>query len=120
MIKAIFKDEKLRLAFQKMIEQLKLPDSQDRGPAFIAFGKMALIVDREVFIPYLGQILNYVKAEIKHPPAQKNGIIAPIANLDSLTCLKQLLKKYAEFMLEKGMINMFEIINNIFYSGYNR
>jgi hypothetical protein len=43
-----------------MIEWLNLQDSQDRGPAFIAFGKMALIVDREVFIPYLRDILKHV------------------------------------------------------------
>ena len=47
-------------------------------------------------------------------------MIMPVTNLDSLTCLKQLLKRYAEYMLDNNMIDMYEIINGIFYSGYNR
>ena len=50
----------------------------------------------------------------------RDGTIKPIANLDSLTCLKQLLRNYASHFIERNRIDMLQIINDIFYSGYNR
>jgi hypothetical protein len=35
-------------------------NNADRGPGFIAIGKMALIVDREFFVKYLDKILKVI------------------------------------------------------------
>ena len=43
-----------------------------------------------------------------------------MANLDSLTCLKLLLRSYVNHFLERNKIDMLQLINDIFYSGYNR
>ena len=49
---------------------------------------MASIVDRDTFIKYIDQILELIENEIMPPEAGKNGQLNPIANLDSLTCLR--------------------------------
>ena len=81
---------------------------------------MASNVDRETFLRYVDSILRLIQQEIEPPPAGKNGHIVPIANLDSLTCLKQLLRSYVNHFLERNRIDMLQLINEIFYSGYNR
>jgi len=81
---------------------------------------MASIVDRDTFIKYVDNILKLIYIEIMPPTAGKNGHIIPTANLDSLTCLRQLLRSYVNHFLERNRIDMLKLINDIFYSGYNR
>ena len=81
---------------------------------------MASVVDHDTFIRYVDRVLRLIQAEIEPPPAGKNGHIIPVANLDSLTCLKQLLRSYVNYFLERNRIDMLQLINDIFYSGYNR
>ena len=81
---------------------------------------MAGIVDREIFKHYVDGVLRLIQEEIRPPPVARDGTIKPIANLDSLTCLKQLLKNYATYFLERNRLDMLQIINDIFYSGYNK
>ena len=81
---------------------------------------MASIVDRETFIKYIDPILKLIENEITPPEAGKNGQLIPIANLDSLTCLRQLLRSYVNDFLSRNRIKMLKLINDIFYSGYNR
>ena len=44
----------------------------------------------------------------------------PTANLDSLTCLRQLLRAFVKYFLDNNKIDMLKLINDIFYSGYNK
>ena len=81
---------------------------------------MAGIVDREIFIRYVDAILRLIYSELEPPQAGRNGHIVPVANLDSLTCLKQLLRSYVNYFLDRNKIDMLKLINDIFYSGYNR
>lgn len=81
---------------------------------------MAGIVDRETFTKYVDTILRLIQSELDPPAAGKNGHIVPTANLDSLTCLRQLLRAYVNYFLERNRIDMLKLINDIFYSGYNR
>jgi len=81
---------------------------------------MAVIVDRGTFIENVDSILRLIQHELLPPPAQRNGHIVPVANLDSLTCLKLLLRSYVNYFLENNKIDMLKLINDIFYSGYNR
>ena len=45
-------------------------------------------VDRDVFKRYVDDVMHLIREEIRPPPVARDGTIRPIANLDSLTCLK--------------------------------
>ena len=81
---------------------------------------MALYCDQDVFLKYADVVLKLIETEIEPPQQNRNGTITPVANLESLTALKLLLRKYANYFLERQKINMFQMINDIFYSGFNR
>lgn len=121
-IKHVFTRDRTLLenAINGIINYIRQPNNKDRGQGFLAIGRLASIVDRETFLRYVESVLILIMQEIEPPPAGKNGHIVPIANLDSLTCLKQLLRNYVNHLLERGKIDMLSLINDIFYSGYNR
>ena len=81
---------------------------------------MALYCDQDVFLKYADLVLKLIETEIEPPQQNRNGTITPVANLESLTALKLLLRKYANYFLERQKINMYQMINDIFYSGFNR
>ena len=79
---------------------------------------MSLFVDHKTFEQYIDDILKLIHIEIRVPPKTKDGLIKPFADLDSLTCMKYLLRNFGPQL--KNKIDMYNLINDIFYTGYNR
>jgi hypothetical protein len=98
--------DNLRTAINAIMNFIKQQGNKDRGQGFISIGKMAGSVDREIFKPYAETVLRLIQEEIRPPPVARDGTIKPIANLDSLTCLKQLLRNYAQYFLERSKLDM--------------
>lgn len=107
-IKPVFTKDKelLESAIKGIINYIRQPNNKDRGQGFLSIGRMAGIVDRDTFIRYVDSIRALIQSEIEPPAAGKNGHIIPVANLDSLTCLKQLLRSYVNYFLERNKIDM--------------
>ena len=99
--------DNLRTAITAIINFIRQPGNKDRGYGFISIGKMAGSVDREIFKHYVDGVLRLIQEEIRPPPVARDGTIKPIANLDSLTCLKQLLRNYATYFLERNRLDMY-------------
>jgi len=59
-----------------------------------------------------------IHEEVKLPLKDRHGLIKLQADLDSLTCMKYLLRTYGQLL--KSKIDMHALINDIFYTGYNR
>jgi len=89
-IKHVFSRDRnlLEGAITGIINYIKLPNNKDRGQGFLSIGRMASIVDRDIFQRHVDSIQVLIQQEIEPPAAGKNGHIVPVANLDSLTCLK--------------------------------
>jgi hypothetical protein len=51
------------------------------------------------------------------PPVTQKGIIKVGVELASLTCLRYILKSFGSLIAKQ--VDIYELINNIFYSGYN-
>ena len=103
-IESHFKDgANLKTAITAILNYIRQGNNKDRGQGFISIGKMTGTVDRDVFKRYVDEVMQLIKEEIRPPPVARDGTIKPIANLDSLTCLKQLLKNYAAYLLERKL-----------------
>ena len=89
-IKHVFSKDRVGLEnlIQSVINYISQPGNKDRGQGFLSIGRMASTVDRDIFIRYVDNILGLILHELEPPPAAKNGHITPVANLESLTCLK--------------------------------
>jgi hypothetical protein len=110
--------DNLDVAMKAILEFIRIPGNKERGQGFLSIGKMSLIVDHKTFEQYIDRILELIQNEVRVPPKTKDGMIKPFADLDSLTCLKYLLRNFGPQLKQK--IDMYNLINDIFYTGYNR
>ena len=101
-----------------ILEFIRIPGNKDRGQGFISIGKMSGLVDKKDFEQYSDAILLLIHEEVRVPPRGRDGLIKPFAELDSLTCMKYLLRSFGPLLNKK--IDMYALINDIFYTGYNR
>ena len=81
-------------------------------------GKLSGLVQHNHFEKYLDPILQLIHDEVKVPPRGRDGMIKLSADLDSLTCMKYLLRNFGPQL--KSKVDMYALINDIFYTGYNR
>jgi len=95
-----------------------MPNNKDRGQGFISMGKLSGLVDHKNFEKYINDILILIHEEIRVPPRGRDGLIKLTADLDSLTCMKYLLRNFG--LQLKSKVDMYALINDIFYTGYNR
>jgi hypothetical protein len=58
-----------------------------------------------------------LQKELVPPPASEKNRAKPSVELHALTCLRYLLKNFGSHISKK--LNMYELINKVFYSGYN-
>lgn len=112
------KGDNLDTAMKAILEFIRTPGNKDRGQGFISIGKMSGLVDHALFMQYIDPILFLIHEEVRVPPRGRDGLIKPFADLDSLTCMKYLLRSFGKELKEK--IDMYALINDIFYTGYNR
>ena len=105
-------------AIREILEFIRLPNNKDRGTGFISLGELARMkTPPKNFDKYIDNILTLISEEVKMPPKEK-GLIKLQADLDSLTCMKYLLRSFGPLL--KNKIDMYALINDIFYTGYNR
>jgi len=76
------------------------------------------LVDAKLFVQHLDKILKLIEAEVKPPPRARDNTLKPIVDLDSLTCIRYLLRNFGPQIIQQ--VNMNKLINDIFYSGYNK
>lgn len=112
------KGEHLDAAMKAILDFIKMPNNKERGQGFVSMGKMSGIVDKREFTKYLDSILLLIHEEVKVPPRAKDGLIKLTAELDSLTCMKYLIRNFGPVL--KAKVEMHALINDIFYTGYNR
>lgn len=107
----------LPVALQAIFEFINKKDNKDRGQGFISLGKMSTLVEARIFERYLNDILNLLSKELVPPPQAQKATTKVGIDLHSLTCLRYLLKTFGS-TIEKSL-DMYTLINKIFYSGYN-
>lgn len=86
--------DNLDVAMKAILEFVRIPGNPDRGQGFLSIGKMSLIVDHKTFEQYIDRILELIQNEVRVPQKTKDGMIKPFADLDSLTCMKYLLRNF--------------------------
>lgn len=78
---------------------------------------MSTLVDPRIFERYLNDVLKLLDKELVPHQKTDKGPIKPNIELHSLTCLRYLLKNFGVHI--GRVLDMYELINKIFYSGYN-
>jgi hypothetical protein len=113
-----FKGENLDLAIKEILEFIRIPNNKDRGTGFVSMGKMSSMVPSKEFEQYIDPILKLIHEEVRVPAKTREGIIKLTADLESLTCMKYMLRNFGPQCKQK--IDVYALINDIFYTGYNR
>jgi hypothetical protein len=78
----------------------KYKDKKDshiyKGTAFVALGKISLLVSQQQMSPYLNKIFELIDAEIQKPAIsiQTDTYYKPLKNTDVLLCIRDLAKTY--------------------------
>ena len=112
----------LKKAMAAIFDFIKLPNNKDRGQGFVSLGKMSSLVEKNIYVTYLEGVIDLIKKEIKpcEIKMDRKGnapTIKPNVDLESLSCIKYLIKNFGNEIDTK--MNIFDLINDIFYSGYN-
>ena len=90
-----FKGENLEIAMNQILEFIKIPNNKDRGQGFLSMGKMSGYVQpQKDFEKYIDPILMLIHQEVQVPQKGRDGLIKLTADLDSLTCMKYLLRNF--------------------------
>jgi len=81
----------------------------------VALGKMALVVPKKDFEPFLADVFTVIEKEVTPPKG-----VAPrqLMTLEVLTCIKMMLRVYGEAFDQR--LDIVNFINDIFYAGFNK
>lgn len=117
-LKEHFDHRKLTNAMKAIFTYINDKKNQDRGQGFVSLGRMSTLVNPAFFSHELDNIVAILSKEIVPPTRTRDGMVRPNINLDSLTCIKMLLKNFGSQLADRLDIN--KLINDMFYSGYNK